>query len=179
MAIPQSIQEFWALEPKLLPNIAFLGTLKIFLKVAYPRVVQHQKLHLCPNFHEFLKKPNGESLRHYTIRDHIDYKPQWSHLRPYKGQLGPQGGHFEPQGSHFGPQKGPMGLQGSHFRPQVGHCRLQGDPKQSVRVFYRAFIVAVHVLHVHVRWCQLQQNIFLPFKCNSSSVSEPIFKSEM
>ena len=40
-------------------NIAFLGTLKIFLKVAYPSVVQHQKLPLFPNFHDFLTKPHG------------------------------------------------------------------------------------------------------------------------
>ena len=40
-------------------NIAFLGTLKIFLKVAYPSVVQHQKLPLFPKFHDFLTKPHG------------------------------------------------------------------------------------------------------------------------
>ena len=27
--------------------------------MAYPSVVQHQKLHLFPNFHDFLKKPHG------------------------------------------------------------------------------------------------------------------------
>ena len=35
--------------------------------MTYPSVVQHQKLPLIPNFHDFLTKPHGETLRHYTI----------------------------------------------------------------------------------------------------------------
>ena len=55
----EACRSFWHQSQNFCRNIAFLGTLKIFLKVAYPSVVQHQKLPLFPNFHDFLTKPHG------------------------------------------------------------------------------------------------------------------------
>ena len=63
----EACRSFWHQSQNFCRNIAFLGTLKIFLKVAYPSVVQHQKLPLFPNFHDFLTKPHGVSPPHYTI----------------------------------------------------------------------------------------------------------------